>query len=115
MSAQNNDQPQDAKPTKKPKPRFEKPDEMSDDVVDFIAAIDEVKRREMIQHLELTRVIEIVHELGFRSATAGRGKGELRAVEQALQDYRQEHDRLFPNWSEVWSVLRELGYERQRR
>ncbi|MHC4262534.1 MAG: hypothetical protein ACYSWX_08445 [Planctomycetota bacterium] len=109
MSPASDNQPT---PPKKPKPRFEKPDEMSDEVVNFIAAIDDAKRKTMQQHLELEAILDIVHELGFRSAVAGRGKGEVRAVEQALADYRQEHDRLFPNWSEVWSVLRELGYER---
>ena len=98
---------------KAPKPRVEKPDEMSAEVIEFIGAIDEVKRREMTQHLGLPQILEVVHELGFRSATAGIGDGELRNVQAALDDYRREHERLFPNWSEVWSVLRELGYERQ--
>ena len=105
----------DSKSAKKPKPKVEKPDEMSDEVIHFIAAIDELKRRKMVQHLELAQVIEVAHDLGYRSATAGRGQGELRAVEQALDSYRREHDRLFPNWSEVWSVLRELGYEKAGR
>jgi hypothetical protein len=99
--------------TGRPKPRFEKPDEMSHEVLDFIAAVDETKRKLMTQHLDLGQVIALVHELGYRSATAGRGKGELRAVERAIDDYRREHERLFPNWSEVWSVLRELGYEKR--
>lgn len=105
----------DPEPSKTSKPRLERPDEMSDEVMTFLSAIDEAKRRRMVQHLELEAVLEIVHGLGFHSPTAGRGKGELRKVEQALADYRREHDRLFPNWSEVWSVLRDLGYDRQLR
>ena len=30
----------------------------------------------------------------------------------AIDDYKRQNERPFPNWSEVWSVLRELGYER---
>ncbi|MEO0651811.1 MAG: hypothetical protein AAFZ65_14140, partial [Planctomycetota bacterium] len=72
----NNDDATPPQGSKKPKPKVEKPDEMSAEVMDFIAAIDEAKRREMTQHLELPRVLEIVHGLGYRSATAGRGQGE---------------------------------------
>jgi hypothetical protein len=105
----------EASPTRAPKARVEKPDEMSDEVIDFIGAIDATKRRRMTQHLPLEQVLEVVHQLGFRSPVIGAGAAEVKKVQGAIDDYRRAHDRLFPNWSEVWSVLVELGYSKQRR
>jgi hypothetical protein len=31
---------------------------------------------------------------------------------QAMQDYKQSSGRLFPTWSEVLEVVRQLGYEK---
>ena len=97
----------------KPKPakaKVSKPDEMANEVIEFISAIDEFKRRNMIQHLPLDRVLEVVRELGY--ASSAKPKNEQRRVQNAIDEYRESHSRLFPNWSEVWHVLRELGYER---
>lgn len=35
-----------------------------------------------------------------------------REFMQAMQDYKQRSGRMFPTWSEVLEVLRELGYEK---
>ena len=31
---------------------------------------------------------------------------------QAMHDYKQQSGRMFPTWSEVLEVLRDLGYEK---
>jgi hypothetical protein len=35
-----------------------------------------------------------------------------REFMQAMQDYKQRSGRMFPTWSEVLEVLRDLGYEK---
>jgi hypothetical protein len=35
-----------------------------------------------------------------------------REFMQAMQDYKQSSGRMFPTWSEVLEVLRDLGYEK---
>ncbi len=32
---------------------------------------------------------------------------------RAMQEYKQKSGRMFPTWSEVLEVLRDLGYEKQ--
>lgn len=96
--------------SKPAKPKVSKPDEMAGEVVEFIAAIDEFKRRNMLQHLPLQQVLEVVRELGYDCSEAARD--EERRVQVAIDNYREAHSRLFPNWSEVFFVLRELGYDR---
>ena len=62
----------------------------------------------------------------FRAATARNTSGRRRFVDpttcdrdysqaerefmQAMQDYKQSSGRMFPTWSEVLEVLRDLGY-----
>ena len=31
---------------------------------------------------------------------------------QAIDDYKRIHSRPFPNWSEVFDILRDLGYQK---
>jgi hypothetical protein len=38
-----------------------------------------------------------------------------REFMQAMQDYKQSSGRMFPTWSEVLEVLRNLGYEKPER
>ena len=67
----------------------------------------------------------------LRAATARNASGRRRFVDpttcdrdytiaerefmQAMQDYKQRSGRMFPTWSEVLEVLRELGYEKPER
>ncbi|MEZ5977163.1 MAG: hypothetical protein R3F34_02975 [Planctomycetota bacterium] len=85
---------------------------MSAEVVEFINAIDEFKRRNMLAHLPLERVLDVVHELGYR-CTEKKRPAEIAKVTGALDLYKREHKRLFPNWSEVFEVLQGLGYQRR--
>jgi hypothetical protein len=64
----------------------------------------------------------------LRAATARNSSGRRRFVDpttcdrdysqaerefmQAMQDYKQRSGRMFPTWSEVLEVLRDLGYEK---
>jgi hypothetical protein len=64
----------------------------------------------------------------LRAATARNSSGRRRFVDpttcdrdyshaerefmQAMHDYKQRSGRMFPTWSEVLEVLRELGYEK---
>ena len=110
-------------PSKEPKKRREKPkvrthtprpDELSRETFEFIAAVDEYKRRHMRSFLDDTEVLEILFDLGYR-----RGDGEPVVTDQQLEDlsaerhrYRVEQGRLFPTWSEVFELLMKLGYAR---
>ncbi|WP_145065660.1 hypothetical protein [Engelhardtia mirabilis] len=102
--------PSENQPPKAAKAMVSKPDEMENEVVEFISAIDEFKRRNMVKHLPLGSVLEVVRGLGYASGV--RSKDDEQRVQKAIDDYRETHSRLFPNWSEVWHVLRELGYQR---
>ncbi|QDU84952.1 hypothetical protein Pla163_20720 [Planctomycetes bacterium Pla163] len=99
-------------PKKTLKPRVSKPDEMSGDLIEFINAIDEFKRRNMVAHLTLERVIDVVHELGYVCPLGKADADEIAYISDAVDEYKRSHQRLFPNWSEVFEVLREIGYER---
>ncbi len=109
------DQP-NAKTTKaKVRTHTPRPDELSEDTFEFIAAIDEYKRRHLRSFLEDQEILEILLELGYR-----REDGEPSLVTDAALDdfaaarerYRLEEGRLFPTWSEVFELLTALGYER---
>ena len=105
--------PQETPDAPKPsKPRIQKPDEMTGEVLEFLNALDDFKRREMTQHLPWQQVLEVVRELGYRHPKELKKQGELKRFEGALADYRESHGRLFPNWSEVFSVVLEMGYRK---
>jgi hypothetical protein len=96
------------------KPKVERPDELSRETFEFIAAIDEFKRRTLANHLGMPEVLRVLHELGYRArpSDAARAEGQLSFACEALEAYKRAHKRLFPNWSEVFAVLRESGYSR---
>ena len=94
-------------PRKSPAPR---PDEMSAETFEFLAAIDEYKRERMLAHLESSDVIEILAGLGYERPK--RKADPVREYDAALAKYRKDAGRLFPNWSEVFEVVRGLGYQR---
>jgi hypothetical protein len=63
-------------------------------------AVDARDRGTRRRILELTKA-----EHGFASAE--------RDFMQAMQEYKQSSGRMFPTWSEVLEVLRDLGYQRE--
>ena len=101
---------------KKPaaKPAISKPDDMSQDTFEFLAAIDEAKRKLMIAHPSLAQVLDVLRELGYGLPGKRAKKAQLSALESALEDYKKEHQRLFPNWSEVFHVARAAGFDRPK-
>ncbi|HED65782.1 MAG TPA: hypothetical protein ENJ09_09535 [Planctomycetes bacterium] len=109
------------KATKKPKVRTRtpRPDELTQETFEFIAAIDEYKREHMRSFLDDSEVLEILHELGYRlgdeEVPEGVTEAQLDAFAQARERYRVEEGRLFPTWSEVFELLTQLGYHRSDR
>ncbi len=93
-----------------------RPDELSRETFEFIAAVDEYKRRRMRSFLEDQEILAILHELGYARALAevgGAFERELADFAAERARYRREKGRLFPAWSEVFQLLLELGYERK--
>jgi len=92
-----------------------RPDELSRETFEFIAAIDEYKRKHMRSFLSDREVLGVVRALGYglRGASAEAGERELADYAEARARYRAEHGRLFPTWSEVFELLLGLGYRRE--
>ena len=91
-----------------------RPDELSRETFEFIAAIDEYKRKHMRSFLSDREVLGVLRALGY-----GRAQPSTEPSEKELADYaaararyRAEHGRLFPTWSEVFQLLLDLGYQR---
>lgn len=98
--------------TPKPKPAISKPDAMSAETFEFLAAIDEAKRTLMVSNPSLAQVLDVLRGLGYGLAGKRTKKAQLTELESALAAYKKAHQRLFPNWSEVFTVAREAGFER---
>lgn len=98
------------------KTRTPRPDELSREAFEFIAAIDVYKRRHLRSFLDDEEVIEVLLQLGYVRDDLGPHDqplpAELDDLKQARQRYREEQGRLFPSWSEIYELLRELGYRR---
>jgi len=95
---------------KPPRHRVARPDEFSKETFEFIAAIDGYKRTHMVSHVSLEQVLEILAGLNYKRGK--RTKNELKLLEKAVDAYKKEHSRLFPNWSEIFQIASELGYVR---
>ncbi|MSR61905.1 MAG: hypothetical protein EXS08_05620 [Planctomycetes bacterium] len=92
-----------------------RPDELSRETFEFIAAIDEYKRKHMRSFLSDREVLAVLRTLGYGRADAGAepSAGELAEYADSRARYRTEHGRLFPTWSEVFQLLLDLGYQRR--
>jgi hypothetical protein len=92
-----------------------RPDELSRETFEFIAAIDEYKRKHMRSFLSDREVLGVLCALGYgsRRGTIEPSEAELAEYAAARARYRAEHGRLFPTWSEVFQLLLELGYRRK--
>jgi hypothetical protein len=114
MSASNsNDEDDDA--SSHAKGRAPRPDEMSRETFEFVAAIDQRKRDQGVPHLTAAEVLEVLAGLGYERGGRKRRPKPVNEYERALKKYRDEHGRLFPNWSEVFGVLLSIGYARKRK
>ena len=97
-----------AKPARsRPTPR---PDELSDDVCEFLSAVDAYKRSNMRSFLTFDEIFQVFDLLGYVHSGGDDGPEALSA---AIDAYKESQGRLFPTWSEVFELARGLGWERQ--
>ena len=96
-----------------------RPDELTRESFEFIAAIDQYKRRHMRSFLDDAEVLHVLASLGYaRTDQAGQApslEAQVAAYGAAKSRYRTEEGRLFPTWSEVFELLLGLGYQRADR
>ena len=92
-----------------------RPDELSRETFEFIAAIDEYKRKHMRSFLSDREVLSVLRSLGYGTpeSSSEPSEADLAAYAASRSRYRAEHGRLFPTWSEVFQLLLDLGYRRQ--
>lgn len=98
-------------PRKTQAKRPPRPDQLTRDAFEFIAAVDQFKRDEMRSFLGLEEVVTVLENLGYgrRHETV---EAEVESIASAIEDYKKENSRLFPNWSEIFHLITELGYVR---
>lgn len=89
----------------------ERPDEFAPETFEFIAAVDEFKRRHQKKQLSTQEMLQVLRSLGYRGPGAVTAT-EVARVDGALLDYRRRNNRLFPGWSEIFAVLLDSGYHR---
>jgi hypothetical protein len=90
-----------------------RPDEMPGELVEFLNAIDALRRAEQRPNPGPEDVCRVLAELGYRR------RGRKPAVRtfgpeyaRAIDEYKRRTKRLFPNWSEIHRVLVDLGWKR---
>lgn len=109
--------PPDPRDDKKPwiRTHTPRPDELSRETFEFIAAIDGYKRKHLRSFLSDREVLTVLAQLGYgRSGPSSEAEeDDLADYAQARARYRTERGRLFPTWSEVFQLLLDLGFERQ--
>ena len=91
----------------RPMPR---PDELSDDVCEFLSAVDEYKRSNMRSFLSFDEIFQVFDLLGYVHSG---GDDAPEALSDAIDAYKERQGRLFPTWSEIFELARGLGWERQ--
>ena len=100
----------------KPKVRTHtpRPDELTHEVFEFIAAVDDYKRRNMRSFLEDAEILEILFELGYArdGLDPAVTDDQLADFADMREQYRVKEGRLFPTWSELFELLSKLGYAR---
>lgn len=90
-----------------------RPDEMSPEVFEFLTAIDDYKRANLRSFLGLTEVFEVLDKLRYRAGDPPMPQdAAIEALSDAIDAYKKEQGRLFPSWSEIFLVARELGWAR---
>ncbi len=95
-----------------------RPDELSKETFEFIAAVDDYKRNHMRSFLDDIEILNILYSLGyghpeFEATPDTAEEAEIERFQAARQRYRDEAGRLFPTWSELFTILTELGYARE--
>lgn len=87
-----------------------RPDQLTEETVEFLTALDLYKRQEMRSFLRFEEIFPVLEQLGYRFEGS---QAELdEAFDAALDALREESGRLFPSWSEVFGVAIDLGWAR---
>lgn len=94
--------------------RTPRPDELTAETLEFLTEIDRFKRDRMQSFLSDEEILSLLLELGYRGVEGevAVDDGQIGRFVEARQAFRKETGRLFPSWSEVFAILRELGYAR---
>ena len=87
-----------------------RPDQLSDETVEFLTALDLYKRKQMRSFLRFEEIFPVLEELGY--SFPGERKALEKSFDDALETLRAESDRLFPSWSEIFGVALDLGWKR---
>lgn len=101
-------QSKDSQPARRSSPP--RPDQLTDETVEFLTALDLYKRKEMRSFLRFEEIFPVLEELGY--SYPGQRKALEKSFDEALDALRSESGRLFPSWSEIFSVALELGWAR---
>lgn len=101
-----------AKPKKGPARRTSPPraDQLSDETIEFLTALDLYKRQNMLSFLRFEEIFPVLEALGY--TFEGDRKKLSKTFDLALTHLREESGRLFPSWSEVFGATLEMGWER---
>ena len=87
-----------------------RPDQLSDETIEFLTALDLYKRKQLRSFLQFEEIFPVLEELGY---TFEGDREELTATfEAALTVLREESGRLFPSWSEVFGATVEMGWSK---
>lgn len=97
-----------SKPARRTSPP--RPDQLSNEVMEFLSALDDFKRKQMRSYLQPEEMFAVLREIGYSYPG---DEAELHALfESALEELRASSGRPFPNWSELYDVALELGWSR---
>ena len=113
MPAKKNNPSASAKQKKKAPVRRTSPpraDQLSDETIEFLTALDLYKRQNMLSFLRFEEIFPVLEVLGY--TFEGDREKLAKTFEQALDHLREESGRLFPSWSEVFGATLAMGWER---
>jgi len=97
------------------RPTAPRPDQMSNELCEFLTAIDDFRRAEQRSALSLEDVLVILSSLGYDQESRKADPHDADTIEvlvQAVETYKKDNERLFPNWSEIFRVARNVGWDR---
>jgi hypothetical protein len=88
-----------------------RPDEMSAELMRFLAAIDHLKREQRGKQVLPADLFRLLGQLGYtRAGRKPSSRAFCEAYTRAYEEYRRKSKRLFPSWSEAHALLLGLGW-----